>query len=263
MRMKEDHMRNGQLKPGYNMQIAVNSEYITGVDVFSNRTDSGTLIPFLKQIGKKHGSRYHEVVADAGYESLNNLLFLESSGQLCFVKPSNYDAQKTKKFRSQIGRIENMRYDPQEDAFFCAQGRKLPCRREQTEMASGQPVTTAWYRCETCQDCPQRSLCCRAKDDDAPKEIKWNRTFWEKRAAAQHNICTPRGITLRMCRSIQVEGAFALLKTDFAFRRFLTRGKANVRTEMFFLCLAFNLKKLWMKREHMRLKTHLSEICIA
>ena len=263
MRMKEDHMRNGQLKPGYNVQIAVNSEYITGVDVFSNRTDSGTLIPFLKQIGKKHGSRYHEVVADAGYESLNNLLFLESSGQLCFVKPSNYDAQKTKKFRSQIGRIENMRYDPQEDAFFCAQGRKLPCRREQTEMASGQPVTTAWYRCETCQDCPQRSLCCRAKDDDAPKEIKWNRTFWEKRAAAQHNICTPRGITLRMCRSIQVEGAFALLKTDFAFRRFLTRGKANVRTEMFFLCLAFNLKKLWMKREHMRLKTHLSEICIA
>lgn len=263
MRMKEDHMRNGQLKPGYNVQIAVNSEYITGVDVFYNRTDSGTLIPFLKQIGKKHGSRYHEVVADAGYESLNNLLFLESSGQLCFVKPSNYDAQKTKKFRSQIGRIENMRYDPQEDAFFCAQGRKLPCRREQTEMASGQPVTTAWYRCETCQDCPQRSLCCRAKDDDAPKEIKWNRTFWEKRAAAQHNICTPRGITLRMCRSIQVEGAFALLKTDFAFRRFLTRGKANVRTEMFFLCLAFNLKKLWMKREHMRLKTHLSEICIA
>ena len=66
-----------------------------------------------------------------------------------------------------------------------------------------------------------------------------------------------------MCRSIQVEGAFALLKTDFAFRRFLTRGKTNVRMEMFFLCLAFNLKKLWMKRENTRLKTHLSEVCIS
>jgi len=42
---------------------------------------------------------------------------MESSGQLCFGKPANYDARKTKKFRSQIGRIENMRCDPQEDAF--------------------------------------------------------------------------------------------------------------------------------------------------
>ena len=71
------------------------------------------------------------------------------------------------------------------------------------------------------------------------------------------------GIYLRLCRSIQVEGAFALLKTDFGFRRFLTRGKANVRTEMFFLAMAFNLKKLWMKRKNGRLKTHLSEIRVA
>ena len=50
MRMKEDHMRNGQLKPAYNVQIAVNSEYITGIDVFFNRTDVGTLIPFLHKL---------------------------------------------------------------------------------------------------------------------------------------------------------------------------------------------------------------------
>jgi len=67
--MKEDHMRNGQLKPGFNVQIAVNSEYITGVDVFHDRTDFGTLIPFMKQIEKKHGARYREVVADAGMKA--------------------------------------------------------------------------------------------------------------------------------------------------------------------------------------------------
>jgi len=255
-------MRNGQLKPGYNVQIAVNSEYITAVDVFSNRTDSGTLIPFMKQMENQHHCRYREVVADAGYESLNNLLFLESSGQLCFIKPADYEAKKTKKFRSQIGRMENMRYDAQENSFLCAQGRKLVCRREQTELRSGQPVTTAWYRCENCSDCPQRSLCCKAKDEDKPKEIRWNRTFGEKRCVAQHNITTTRGVYLRLCRSIQVEGAFALLKTDFGFRRFLTRGKAHVLTELFFLCLAFNLKKLWMKRENRRLKTHLSPVLI-
>ena len=54
MRMKEDHMRNGQLKPAYNVQIAVNSEYITGIDVFSNRTDVGTFIPFMHKLEMAH-----------------------------------------------------------------------------------------------------------------------------------------------------------------------------------------------------------------
>jgi len=63
-----------------------------------------------------------------------------------------------------------------------------------------------------------------------------------------------------MCRSIQVEGAFALLKTDFGFRRFLTTGKKNVKTELLFLALAFNLKKNWMKAAAEREKTHLSSI---
>ena len=57
MRMKEDHMRNGQLKPGYNVQIGVNSEYITGIEVFSNRTDYGTMVPFMKTMQQKHGKR--------------------------------------------------------------------------------------------------------------------------------------------------------------------------------------------------------------
>ena len=63
MRMKEDHMRNGQLKPAYNVQIAVNSEYITGIDVFSNRTDVGTFIPFMHKLEMAHKQRYEEVTA--------------------------------------------------------------------------------------------------------------------------------------------------------------------------------------------------------
>ena len=36
MRMKEDYLKNGQLKPGYNVQIMVESEYIVGVGLFPN-----------------------------------------------------------------------------------------------------------------------------------------------------------------------------------------------------------------------------------
>ena len=112
-------------------------------------------------------------------------------------------------------------------------------------------------------NCPHRSACCQAKDIAKPKEVVLKKTFWEMRAASQENITTEHGISLRMCRSIQVEGAFGLLKNDFGFRRFLTRGKANIRTELFFLALAYDLKKLWMKRENRRLKTRLSEITVA
>ena len=249
MRMKEDHMRNGQLKPAYNVQIAVNSEYITGIEAFSNRTDVGTFIPFMHKLELAHRQRYEEVTADAGYESLDNYLYLEANGQMSFIKPSNYETQKTKKFRAQIGRIENMKYDREDDCFICAEGRKLYCRKVSTEMKDGIPVTRAWYRCENCQNCPQREKCFRKQDINAPKEVIWKETFWEKRRNSLENIVSERGIALRMNRSIQVEGAFGLLKNDFGFRRFLTRGKRNIRIELFFLALGFDLKKRWMKQQ--------------
>ena len=263
MRMKEDHMRNGQLKPGYNVQIGVNSEYITGIDAFSNRTDYGTMAPFLKTMQRKHGKKYESVTADAGYERLSNYLFLEANGQMSFIKPANYEQQKSSGFKRQIGRMENMTYDAEEDSYTCAQGRKLPLRRECTELQDGRYVTTAWYRCESCVGCPVREKCCQAKDTEQAKKLRVNKTLQELRSASLENIRTEHGIHLRLCRSIQVEGAFGLLKTDFGFRRFLTRGKKNIRTELFFLALAFDLKKLWMKRNKGRLRTHLSVISAA
>ena len=52
------------------------------------------------------------------------------------------------------------------------------------------------------------------------------------------------GVLLRMNRSIQVEGVFGVLKEDFGFRRFLTKGKRNIETQFFLLAFAFNIKKL-------------------
>ena len=154
MHMKEDHMKNGQLKPGYNVQIGVNSEYITGVEVFSDRTDYKTMKPFMEKLRKEHGKKYEKVTADAGYESIDNYLYLEDNGQICFIKPQNYENQKKHSFKKQIGRIENMEYDAEEDEFTCAEGRKLRLRREETELKDGHFITTAWYRCKSCTGSP-------------------------------------------------------------------------------------------------------------
>ena len=147
-----------------------------------------------------------------------------------------------------------MTYLPEEDSYLCAQGRKLSMYRKSEKDG----VVISHYRCGDCKGCTCRTACCGAKDPEKPKELRIKKQLWVKRAEAEANITTEEGVYLRLCRSIQVEGAFGLLKNDFGFRRFLTAGKANVRTELLFLALAFNLKKCWMKREHGRMKTHLS-----
>ena len=150
------------------------------------------------------------------------------------MKPSNYEQKKTKKFKKQIGKVENMQYDPEEECFTCAAGRKLPLRRESSEWKGSQIVTTVWYRCEDCSDCPRRNACCHAKDPNQPKEVKLQKTFWEKRAVSQQNITTEHGIYVRMCRSIQVEGAFGLLKKRLWLPQISHKRKGQCDSGMLF-----------------------------
>lgn len=97
MRMKEDAMKNGQLKPAYNIQYGTDSEFVTWAAVGPQPTDTTTLIPFLQEMERYTNKRYRNVVADAGYESEENYLYLETHQQRSFIKPSNYEKSKTRK----------------------------------------------------------------------------------------------------------------------------------------------------------------------
>ena len=257
MRMKEDHMGNGQLKPAYNVQFAVNSEYITGVAAFSNRTDSGTLIPFLNHIQRMQSRSYRDIVADAGYESGRNYLYLEQNGQNCFIKPISYEKQKTKKFKSQFWRAENMEPLEHEDGFLCAGGRKLLFTHSSSKKENGFVTTTDYYRCKDCSGCELRSKCFKSSDGMKNKEIRMCTESAEHRKIAFENLLSERGALLRINRSIQVEGAFGVLKSNRKFKRFLMRGKTNISTELFLLCLAFDLQKFFSKLQRGKRNSHL------
>jgi len=69
MRMKEDHMRNGQLKPAYNLQISTNNQYIASYSIHQQTTDTNTLINHLNQHLKNYRIKPNTVTADAGYGS--------------------------------------------------------------------------------------------------------------------------------------------------------------------------------------------------
>lgn len=256
MHMKEDHMRNGQLKPGYNIQIGVESEYIVGVGAFSNRNDVNTLIPFLKRI-KSHTRRIFErIIADAGYESAENYLYLKETGQECFIKPQNYEISKKKTYKTNPFSVENMAYNEKKDEYTCPDGRKLKfVKEEKSTTENGYEVIKKHYANERCGRCPHKGKCHRSKK--GYRSIQVNQVIREHRPEALDAMTTKEGILLRINRSIQVEGAFGILKEDYRFKRFLTRGKQNIETQFFLLAFAFNIEKLCNRAKKERKGQHL------
>lgn len=91
MRMKEDHMGNGRLKPGYNLQISTENQFVTCFSVHSNPTDVKTLSSRLDGFAESCGKLPGTVVADAGYGSLENCAYLEEKGVEGYVKDPRFD----------------------------------------------------------------------------------------------------------------------------------------------------------------------------
>ena len=190
---------------------------------------------------------FERVIADAGYESEENYAYLKENHQKVFIKPLNYEASKTRKYKAQLGKRENMAYDELTDTYTCANGRTLkPIEVKIRESQTGYRKEVTLYECETCQDCPLRSKCTKAKEGNH-KRIEVSKKMLSLRTESLENIQSEEGIILRKNRSIQVEGAFGVLKQDYGFRKFLTRGKVHVTVEMLLLCFGYNVQKLHNK----------------
>ena len=262
MRLKEDHMQNGQLKPAYNVQIGVESEYIIGLGLFPNPTDTTTLPPFLDRVQDRSGHRIEAVIADAGYAGEENYTYLEQNGQEAYIKPADYEVRKTRKFRNDRFRVENMPYDAESDSFTCPNGKKLvPLYDSHRKSENGFAAAKQNYVCESCAGCPYREKCFKGQYEN--RKISLSQTFARQKREAAERINTPEGIKLRVNRSIQVEGAFGVIKEDYGFRRFLTRGKRKTETQFFLLAFAYNIRKLCNRLETGRFGVALFDVDIA
>ncbi len=258
MHMKDDHMRNAQLKPGYNVQIGVDSEYIVAAGIFQDRNDVWTLIPFLKEMEKNLHFRYPSVTADSGYESEEAYSYLREQEQTPYIKPQTYEKWKKRSFKQDISKRENMGYDETNDIYTCHGGKQLkPLFIKKQKSKSGYESEVTVYECEDCQGCAYKEKCSKAKGN---KRLYISKSFLEKRQESYKNILSEKGILYRMNRSIQVEGAFGVLKNDYEFQRFLLRGKTKVKLEILLLCFGYNINKLHTKIQKERTGTHLFEV---
>ena len=263
MRMKEDAMCNGQLKPAYNIQHGVDSEYITWVDISAHPTDTRTLIPFLKDMEKHLPFKYTEIVADAGYESEENYAFLERNGQLSFIKPTNYEIAQKRSYRTDISRPENMAYDNDHDCYICKAGKELQILHERNpKNESGYQRHITIYGCADCTGCPYKTACIRGNNCNTPmaernKTIQVSKPMKAYREEDLKRITSEYGTMLRMNRSIQAEGSFADVKEDMWFRRYLYRGRKNALAESIVLAMARNINKLHCRIQSGRIGLHL------
>ena len=266
MRMKEDAMKNGQLKPAYNVQHGVDSEYITWLTVGPQPTDTTTLIPFLKGMEANLKFKYLKIVADAGYESEENYSFIEENNQISFIKTANYEISKTRKYKNDIGKIENMTYNEEKDFYICRNGKQLKAESIKIKKSkTGYESEKTIYVCEDCSNCTFKSSCIKGNNCKTPlekrtKKFEISKKFNLQRKSDLDRIISEEGCLLRMNRSIQVEGSFAQIKQDMNFRRFMCRGQNNVLAESILLAIAHNINKLHNKIQWNRTGKHLFEL---
>jgi len=259
MGVKDDHMRNGQLKPAYNVQLAVESEYVIGVGIFPNVNDIATMKPMLENMYRNNTNMIiQRFIADSGYESEENYTYLESKGIGTYIKPQSYEQQKKRSFKKNISKRENMVYNAETDEYTCRNEKQLKViYTYKKKSGTGYISEVTVYECESCDGCPYKEKFTKAKGN---RRMDVSKAFIKKRQKSYENITSEFGTQLRVNRSIQSEGAFGVLKEDRQFDRFLTRGKPNVTTELLLLCFGYNINKLHAKIQNERCGIDLHEI---
>lgn len=244
MRMKDDHMMNGQLKPGYNWQISTSNQYILNYDIYPNPTDTLTLPHHIQQYKELYHKSPDVLVADAGYGSEQNYDFMESEQIEAFVKYGYFHKeQKTKKSKpGEEFKPENLYYNQQGDYFICPMGQKMTRQGDiKSKTQSGFQQTYSVYKTGNCNGCPLKGACHKNKTDRTI-QVNWN--LKRHKDKAREKLLSDQGVAHRSQRPVDVEAVFGNIKQNKNFTRFMLRGKQNVLIEAGLIALAHNLAKM-------------------
>lgn len=147
-----------------------------------------------------------------------------------------YEKWKKRSFKKNISKRENMGYGERIDTYACHAGKKLQLillKKQTSKSGYGSEVTV--YECEDCTGCPYKEKCTKAKGN---KRLYVSKSFLKKRQESYENFLSEKGFQYRMNRSIQVEGAFGVLKNDYGFQSFLLHGKTKIKLEILLLGMA-------------------------
>ena len=242
MRMKEDAMNNGQTKPGYNLQIGTENQFITDFGLFPYTNDTLTLPLFLGSFAERYGRLPDEACADSGYGSEENYRFMEENSVEAYVKYNYFHKEQKRPFRNDPFRIENLHYNAEQDYYVCPMGQHMTrVGTRHDKSGSGYVAELAVYRAQRCQGCPLRGSC--YKGEYPAREIRANHRLNEYKRRTRERLTSERGLEHRSKRPIEPEAVFGQMKFNMAYRRFRHFGKDKVTMDFAFFAIAFNIKK--------------------
>jgi hypothetical protein len=248
MRMKGDSMRMPILKPGYNVQIGTENQFIVGFSVHQNPADSVELIPHLEQVEKNLGGIPGKVIADAGYGCEENYEYLERKSLEAFVKYPGFDREQGKGKRRKPNPksqyyASNFTYDETTGEPICPEGKRLSyVETFEDKTNTGYTVTKQLYQCEHGATCPVRDLCTRALNGKRSHEYSPRLLMFKKQVSER--LISEEGRSLRSQRLIEPEAVFGMIKQNMKFQRFNLRGLKKVSVEWGLVSMAHNMIKM-------------------
>jgi len=241
-KMKEDHHGMSQLKPGYNVQIATENQFILGYGVYQKAADTSVFIPFMERVKSQLSKLPDNVTTDAGYGSEENYDYITRNNIGNYVKYNNFDYEKTKEYKNRNFISNRFIYNQDNDTYVCPSGKELAFEYiKKTKTENGYRSERMVYRSRRCEGCQYKEKCCRGSKNRtveiSPKLIEYKNT-------ARQNLESDTGKKLRSQRGVDVESVFGQIKHNNQFRRFYTRGLKKVSTEWGLLSIAHNIKKM-------------------
>jgi len=251
MRMKDDHMKNGQLKPAYNVQISTENQFITHYGIYQNPTDTRTFINYLTGFKEQYNKQSTEVVADSGYGSEENYEYLENENIEHYVKFNYFHKEKKNTFKSDPSIVENLYYNEDEDYIVCPMGQHMTLTAEyEKSNPHGYVSTIKKYKAQNCTECPMRGSCFKTKGN---RIIEVNHKLRKHKQKARENLNSDKGLRHRSNRPIEPEAVFGQIKYNKGFNRFKLRGLDGVNLEFGLIAIALNLSKI-ARKEAERIK---------
>ena len=248
MRMKDDHMQNGQLKAGYNLQISTNTQFITHYSLAQTTADTTTLKNHVQQHIATYDQIPETLTADAGYGSEENYQDLELKDITAYVKYNYFHKeQKSKKAPKNPFASDNLFYNKEQDSYYCPMGQQMKnigTFSRKTKTGFSQTITK--YQAKNCKGCPLRTSCFKGKGN---RIIQKNYNLMRLKKKAKDLLISEKGIAKRKQRCWDVEAVFGNIKQNMNFKRFMLRGIEKVKVETGLIALAHNLKKYTLQLE--------------
>lgn len=242
MRMKEDHMKNGQLKPAYNAQISTENQFITYASIHQTPGDTTTLKSHLTCFEESYSKQSKEVVADAGYGSEENYEMLEKNEVEAYVKYNFFHKEQKRKIKNNPFLVQNLFYNAEQDFYVCPMGQRMEnVGQGKRKSRNGYESQVTYYQAKRCEGCPLRGMCHKAKGNRLI-EVNHRLNFLKQRA--KEKLMSKKGLEHRSKRPIEPEAVFGQLKNNNKFNRFTFRGLEKVELEFLLMAIGHNFRKM-------------------